>query len=100
DIGGVALLRAAAKNHEHVVVVSHPDQYDSVLAAVATPDGTSAAYRRELALAAFRLTAAYDATIAAWLGADATEPFPDRLTLPLQKIQSLRYGENPHQQAA
>ena len=100
DIGGVALLRAAAKNHEYVVVVSHPDQYDGVLAAIATPDGASAAYRRELALAAFRLTAAYDATIAAWLGADAAETFPDRLTLPLQKIQSLRYGENPHQQAA
>jgi phosphoribosylaminoimidazolecarboxamide formyltransferase/IMP cyclohydrolase len=100
DIGGVALLRAAAKNHEHVLVVSQPAQYGPTLAALGAGQGPSAEYRRELALAAFQLTAAYDAAIASWLGAGSAEQFPDRLTLPLQKAQSLRYGENPHQQGA
>lgn len=100
DIGGVALLRAAAKNHRDVVVVSSPDQYAAVLAALTTSAGPDAGHRRDLALAAFRLTAAYDAAIAAWLAADGGEQFPERLTLPLEKVQNLRYGENPHQQAA
>lgn len=100
DIGGVALLRAAAKNHEHVLVVSQPEQYPSVLAALRSAGGPSAPYRHDLALAAFRQTASYDAAIAAWLGDGAAEQFPDRLTLPLEKSQSLRYGENPHQKAA
>ena len=100
DIGGVALLRAAAKNHEHVLVVSQPSQYEPTLAALGAGEGPSAEYRKDLALAAFRLTAAYDAAIASWLGTGADEQFPDRLTLPLQKAQSLRYGENPHQQGA
>jgi phosphoribosylaminoimidazolecarboxamide formyltransferase / IMP cyclohydrolase len=100
DIGGVALLRAAAKNHQDVIVVSSPDQYDAVLAALTTDGGLDAEYRRNLALAAFRLTASYDAAIAAWLGAASGDRFPERLTLPLEKLQNLRYGENPHQQAA
>jgi phosphoribosylaminoimidazolecarboxamide formyltransferase/IMP cyclohydrolase len=100
DIGGVALLRAAAKNFEHVLVVSQPEQYAAVLEALAEEGGANVAFRRDLALATFRLTAAYDAAIAAWLGEGGTEQFPDRLTLPLEKVQNLRYGENPHQQAA
>ncbi|HEY8744108.1 MAG TPA: bifunctional phosphoribosylaminoimidazolecarboxamide formyltransferase/IMP cyclohydrolase [Chloroflexota bacterium] len=100
DIGGVALLRAAAKNYEHVLVVSQPSQYEPTLAAIAAGDNPGAAFRRDLALAAFRLTAAYDAAIAAWLGTGTAEQFADRLVLPLQKIQTLRYGENPHQQGA
>ena len=100
DIGGVALLRAAAKNHEHVLVVSQPEQYDGVLAVLASEGGPDLAYRQELALAAFRLTASYDAAIASWLSAGSADIFPERLTLPFEKVQGLRYGENPHQQAA
>ncbi|MGQ9585253.1 MAG: bifunctional phosphoribosylaminoimidazolecarboxamide formyltransferase/IMP cyclohydrolase [Anaerolineae bacterium] len=103
DIGGVALLRAAAKNAARVTVLSHPDQYDPVLAELREQGALSEATRRRLALAAFRLTAAYDAAIAAYLGGqgfDAGETFPVRLVLPAHRAQVLRYGENPHQSAA
>lgn len=99
DIGGVALLRAAAKNHQHVIVVSEPGQYDTVLTAL-QGQGVGPELRRQLALSAFRLTAAYDAAVGVWLGAGERTLFPERLTLPLSRAQTLRYGENPHQQAA
>lgn len=126
DIGGPAMVRAAAKNHESVLVVVRPDDYGRVLAALradaaaanggADGDGTTGVtqqLRRELALTAFRHTAAYDAAISAWLGEQLGDPvdpdatawpadreLPERLTLRLEKIQDLRYGENPHQRAA
>ena len=111
DIGGPAMVRAAAKNHADVAVLTDPAQYGGFLEALAA-GGADEALRRRLALAAFSHTAAYDAAIAAWLagrlGAEAPSPAdgagaaaevipPLQLTLPAR--QSLRYGENPHQKA-
>jgi len=98
DIGGPALIRAAAKNHEFVTVLTEPAQYAQVAAEIAGHGGTRLATRRRLAGEAFALTAAYDAAIAAWFSGE--EPFPDRLLLAGTLRQRLRYGENPHQQAA
>ena len=101
DIGGVTLLRAAAKNHENMIVVCDPADYDQVLDAVragSVDDGL----RQRLALKAFQHTASYDAAIAGYL-AGVFEPhtsFPATLTLPYQRVATLRYGENPHQAAA
>ena len=91
DIGGPAMVRAAAKNHHHVAVVVAPSQYDEVAAAVEA-GGLDADFRRRLAAEAFFHTASYDAAIVDWFG-------PDR-GLSLRQIGSLRYGENPHQEAA
>jgi phosphoribosylaminoimidazolecarboxamide formyltransferase/IMP cyclohydrolase len=107
DIGGVALLRAAAKNHEHVVVVCRPEDYDAVLSDLRA-GGVPPERRRALALAAFRHTATYDAAIAAWLAGgrplgdlEGSEPaWPAELPLGLVRVTGLRYGENPHQRAA
>ena len=98
DIGGPALIRAAAKNHDHVAVLTDPAQYDALLAELAEHGGTTQALRLRLAGEAYARTAAYDAAIAAWFARD--EPFPPRLTLSGTRRQTLRYGENPHQQAA
>jgi phosphoribosylaminoimidazolecarboxamide formyltransferase/IMP cyclohydrolase len=98
DIGGVALLRAAAKNFESVAVVSDPADYDAVAGAVA--DGTlDAQQRRGLALKAFRHTAEYDTAISAWLTGrvEDTDSLPTRLGVQLEQTQVMRYGENPHQ---
>lgn len=105
DIGGPTMVRAAAKNHAHVVVVVRPDDYEKVLQALAAPGGVSDEMRRRLALIAFEHTAAYDAAISGWLASqlDAKAEvgvFPQRWTMELTKLQDLRYGENPHQQAA
>ena len=128
DIGGPALIRAAAKNHEAVTVVTDPSQYEIVLGYLRNSGEVPLWVRRELALRAFRHTAFYDAVIASYLEtvvADArpegwepnsasrtapaaeTEPpapeaptFPDHLSLPYEKVADLRYGENPHQAAA
>jgi phosphoribosylaminoimidazolecarboxamide formyltransferase / IMP cyclohydrolase len=101
DVGGPAMLRAAAKNHEHTtVVVDHAD-YDAVLAAL--KDGeVSASMRRELAIKAFSHTARYDAAISHYLRAHTGTPddWPNPLLRTWQLIQPLRYGENPHQRAA
>ena len=96
DIGGPAMLRAAAKNHADVVVLSSPNQYDAFLEALAS-SALSLELRRRLALEAFQHTASYDAAISAWLAGRLGEELPLRLELPAR--QSLRYGENPHQQA-
>ncbi len=99
DIGGPALIRAAAKNHDHVAVATDPAQYPALLAAMAA-GGTSLALRRQLAAAAYARTAAYDAAIAAWFAAQQGEVFPPRIAIAGTLRQTLRYGENPHQQAA
>ncbi len=106
DIGGPSMLRSAAKNHESVTVVCDPADYPAVLAALGRPDEL-AALRRRLALKVFQRTGRYDTAIARYLEAQAAEPdvaalagFPEQLTLSYRKAQSLRYGENPHQQAA
>ena len=97
DIGGPAMVRAAAKNHAHVAVLTRPDQYDRFL--VALSDGVDGPLRRELALEAFEHTAAYDVAISHWMGERLTEQASQWLeAIPLR--QRLRYGENPHQHAA
>ena len=100
DIGGPALIRAAAKNHPHVVVLTDPAQYDAVADSLRTLRGTTLADRRAWAGAAYGRTAAYDAAIAAWFAAERGDPLPQRLALAGLRAESLRYGENPHQQAA
>ncbi len=105
DIGGVALLRAAAKNHEAVTVVCEPGDYDAVAEAIVA-GGVGDDLRRRLALKAFRHTANYDAAIAAYLApqiipgeqaTDEAEELPARIQLDLHLAQRNRYGENPHQ---
>ncbi len=97
DIGGPALMRAAAKNHAFVAVVTEPEQYKLVLQELTAHGGTTLETRRWLAGAAFARTAAYDSAIAAWF---AGEKFPRRYSISGVLRQTLRYGENPHQQAA
>lgn len=97
DIGGVSLIRAAAKNSAHVLTVVDPSDYESVLKQLDKQDW-SARYRREMAAKAFRHTAAYDALIADYLTSE--RPFPERLTLTYQLDSTMRYGENPHQEAS
>jgi len=101
DIGGVTLLRAAAKNFESVIVVCDPADYEGVLNALRSGE-VPLDERRRLALKAFRHTAAYDAAIANWLAGivEADEPMPGALNLAAERVQLLRYGENPHQQGA
>ncbi|MBI3958087.1 MAG: bifunctional phosphoribosylaminoimidazolecarboxamide formyltransferase/IMP cyclohydrolase [Chloroflexi bacterium] len=98
DIGGVALLRAAAKNFESVTVVSDPADYDAVADAVAA-GSLDVELRRRLALKAFRHTAAYDTAISNWLTGRVEDPanLPTRLGVQLEQAQVMRYGENPHQ---
>ena len=97
DIGGVSLIRAAAKNHEHVLVVVDPADYHEVCTRLR--DSTlDREFRQRMAAKAFRHTAAYDATIAQYLSTD--QKFPDQLTLTYRLHDVLRYGENPHQNAA
>jgi len=97
DIGGPAMLRGAAKNHGGVAAVSDPTQYPLIEKAL-TEGGFSAEQRKQLALAAFRTTAEYDLAIATWLG--ASEEFPEWFGEIYTRERSLRYGENPHQEAA
>ncbi|MEO8265823.1 MAG: bifunctional phosphoribosylaminoimidazolecarboxamide formyltransferase/IMP cyclohydrolase [Ilumatobacteraceae bacterium] len=97
DIGGPAMVRAAAKNHEFVAVVVDPADYTVVFDELRADGAISAATRRRLARDAFAQIAAYDAQIAAWFD-DAV--LPDSMHLSLSKAQSLRYGENPHQSGA
>ena len=99
DIGGPSMLRSAAKNFASVTTVVDPADYPSVLAAVTEAPG-DLEFRRRLAAKVFEHTAAYDSAIAAWFAGQRSDTFPDRTCLPLQKQQSLRYGENPGQSAA
>jgi len=100
DIGGPALIRAAAKNHDFVTVLTDPAQYQDVLDSLAANGGTSLALRRKLAGEAYARTAAYDAAIGAWFARQQAIEFPARLTIAGSLRQELRYGENPHQAAA
>jgi phosphoribosylaminoimidazolecarboxamide formyltransferase / IMP cyclohydrolase len=100
DIGGPALIRAAAKNHDFVVVLTEPEQYAAVLEEWQQHGGTTFALRRRLAGEAYARTAAYDSAIAAWFAERRGEAFPRRLTVAGALRQTLRYGENPHQSAA
>jgi len=100
DIGGVAIIRAAAKNFAGVAVVTNPKRYSSLLMEMNRSEGSlSLETRRSLAAEGFHHTANYDATIHSYLSG-TFEEFPDNLTLVLEKKGDLRYGENPHQRAA
>ncbi len=116
DIGGPSMVRAAAKNHANVAVVTRPARYDAVLAEIGAQGRVGDGLRAALAVEAFRHTAAYDARIADVLPGrmaaagtplpdepglpGAGDPYPASLTIPLEKVDTLRYGENPHQPAA
>ncbi len=99
DVGGPTLLRAAAKNHRDVVVVVDPADYPAVLSELRGEAGVGQETRRRLAVKAFQHTAFYDAQIANFLRSQG-DLFPEELTVPLKRVQELRYGENPHQAAA
>lgn len=99
DIGGPSLLRAAAKNHERVLVVHDPQDYESVIKKL-REDKNDAPFRQRLATKAFAHTNEYDAFIHAYFSSLQEEEFPEARSLPLHKVRELRYGENPHQKAA
>ncbi len=103
DIGGPAMLRAAAKNHDFVAVVTSPDDYTDVLKEI-SEGGTTLALRRKLAAKTYATTASYDAAISTWfahqLKEQLNEQFPHTLTVSATRVDTLRYGENPHQSAA
>ncbi|GAA0302456.1 phosphoribosylaminoimidazolecarboxamide formyltransferase/IMP cyclohydrolase [Gracilibacillus halotolerans] len=99
DIGGPTMLRAAAKNFRDVTVVVDPEDYDEVLAAM-KKDQPSLELRKQLAAKVYRHTANYDAMIANYFVEITEEKDPETYTSTFEKVQSLRYGENPHQQAA
>ncbi|WHX49944.1 bifunctional phosphoribosylaminoimidazolecarboxamide formyltransferase/IMP cyclohydrolase [Paenibacillus woosongensis] len=100
DIGGPTMLRSAAKNHAFVSVVVDSGDYSKVLDEIAAEGDTTLDTRKRLAAKVFRHTAAYDALISDYLSNVNGDPLPERLTVTYEKIQDLRYGENPHQKAA
>jgi phosphoribosylaminoimidazolecarboxamide formyltransferase/IMP cyclohydrolase len=101
DIGGPSMIRSAAKNHDWVAVVTSPAQYDRVVNELNQNEGaTTQTLRAGLAASAFARTAEYDAAIAGYLGKLGDGPFPQALKLNYLKVEDLRYGENPHQEAA
>jgi len=100
DIGGPAMIRSAAKNHDSVAVLTAPEHYALVLAELEAHGGTQLATRRALAAQAYARTAAYDAAISGWFAAQNGEEYPASFTIAGARKQILRYGENPHQSAA
>jgi len=100
DIGGPAMIRSAAKNHDSVAVLTAPEHYATVLAELAAQGGTTLATRRALAAAAYSRTAAYDAAISGWFATQNGEEYPASFAIAGSLKQTLRYGENPHQSAA
>ena len=101
DIGGVALLRAAAKNHAFVTVMTDPEDYPHLVDEMEQGDGaTSGGFRLRMAGIAYQMTAAYDAAVATRFLGESNETFPRRLTISGRLDRRLRYGENPHQAAA
>ena len=100
DIGGPAMIRAAAKNHAFVGVVVDPEDYPAVIAEIEAVGGLGAATRKRLASVAYARTAAYDAAVSAWFAGQGAEEIPRRRAFAGKLSQPLRYGENPHQSAA
>ncbi len=101
DIGGPAMIRAAAKNHRFVTVVTDPSDYAGLLDQLKANDGaTTLAFRQKLAVAAYSRTAAYDSAVSGWLAGQFRQPFPKQKSFAGTLAQGLRYGENPHQAAA
>ncbi len=100
DIGGPAMVRASAKNFESVAVVVNPGRYDAILDELRTKGAITRETRQTLAAEAFAHTAAYDAAVAGWFASQDAEGLPAFVGLALEKVQDLRYGENPHQRGA
>lgn len=100
DIGGPSMLRSAAKNYAYIDVIVDPKDYASVLLELKEKNETTLTTKEKLAAKVFRHTAAYDTIIAQYLTARCHEKFPENYTVTYQKVQDLRYGENPHQEAA
>lgn len=101
DVGGPAMIRAAAKNHDFVTVIVDPSDYETVVSELTTGGSqTTLETRRRLAAKAFARTASYDAAISQWFNSQSGEPFGSFFATGGAKLQSLRYGENPHQSAA
>lgn len=100
DIGGPTMLRSAAKNHAFVSVVVDSQDYGTVLEEIRADGDTTLATRKRLAAKVFRHTASYDSLISDYLSKQMGDPLPERYTVTYEKIQDLRYGENPHQKAA
>jgi phosphoribosylaminoimidazolecarboxamide formyltransferase / IMP cyclohydrolase len=101
DIGGPSMVRSAAKNHAYVTIVTDPADYPELLAQLDEAGGTTLAFRKRMAARAFAATAAYDAMISKWFAyADQGEKFPAQVSMSRVLSGTLRYGENPHQDAA
>lgn len=100
DIGGPAMIRSAAKNHGYVAICTEPSDMAEVLAELADGGATSLALRKRLAARAYARTAAYDAAISGWFAGQLGEAWPARKALAGELVQTMRYGENPHQAAA
>lgn len=101
DIGGPAMIRSAAKNHAFVTVVVEAEDYEDVMVSIQENNGTTTAkLRKNLAAKAFARTGSYDAAISSWFAAELGNNYPERINITAKKQQSLRYGENPHQDAA
>ena len=101
DIGGPAMIRSAAKNHKWVSIVTNPSDYQLIINEMNAHQGAiTQNLRRQFARTAFARTAAYDAAIASWFNDRLGQPAPDQLTISGQRRETLRYGENPHQEAA
>lgn len=100
DIGGPSMLRSASKNYRYIPVICDPNDYDTVLNELREHGETSLETREKLAAKVFRHTASYDTMIASYLTEKTGEKYPEKFTLTFDKVQDLRYGENPHQNAA
>ena len=100
DIGGPAMIRSAAKNHAYVAVCTSPDDVAEVLAALKADGATTLALRKSLAARAYARTAAYDTAISTWFAGQVGEGWPQRKSITGKLVQTMRYGENPHQAAA
>jgi len=100
DIGGPAMIRSSAKNHPYVSICVDKAGMDEVLAAIAETGATSLALRKALAARAFARTAAYDSAVSAWFAGQLDDAYPARKVIAGERLQTMRYGENPHQSAA
>lgn len=100
DIGGPSMLRSASKNYRYIPVICDPNDYENVLNELREHGETTLTTREKLAAKVFRHTASYDTMIASYLTEKTGEKYPEKFTLTFDKVQDLRYGENPHQSAA
>ena len=100
DIGGPAMIRAAAKNHDSVTVITNPEDYEDVISELKSDSGLCWESRQLFAAKAYARTATYDSAIAAWMAQETGQSFPERMSVAGERRQVLRYGENPHQEAA